>query len=72
MVNLLSIERFKPEILPVWRTLNSEIWKLADQLGSTPPGFTPPPSDALDRALLEKALEPVPLEKAGTLVLDGK
>ena len=71
MKNLLSSAHYVPSTLPVWQSLNDELWALAARLDSTPPGFTPPSSASLGPDLLTAAAgakAPVGL----VLQLDGK
>jgi choline-sulfatase len=70
--NLVNASTYQPAILPTWQELNDELWQLADELGSIPPGFVPPASLSLGASLLELSREAVPVEKAGELMLAGK
>lgn len=70
--NLLNAKTYQPAILPTWQALNEELWQLANELGSIPPGFVPPASSSLGPGILELSREPIPVEQAGELMLAGK
>jgi arylsulfatase A-like enzyme len=72
MVNLLSPSNYKPSILPQWQSLNDELWRLADRLNSTPPGFIPPSSSALGPDLLDLAASVATPVEDLVLDLEGK
>ena len=72
MTNLLSLANYQSSLLPTWVQLNHQLWDLADQLGSTPPGFTPPSSSELGPALLNVSSQPLPVGAGVDLNLEGK